>query len=120
MRQLRDENRRLRSVVADLTLDKTILQEALRKNVWSAPVLQLQAGRCRRLPEGPRKDSHRRTGRKRALHHWLERNQSPQNVRVFCDCALACAEAYDQRTEFDILTVPILNGHWHRYGAQPA
>jgi len=31
MRQLRDENRRLKSVVADLTLDKTILQEALRK-----------------------------------------------------------------------------------------
>lgn len=31
MRQLRDENRRLKGVVADLTLDKTILQEALRK-----------------------------------------------------------------------------------------
>jgi putative transposase len=31
LRQLRDENRRLKSVVADLTLDKTILQESLRK-----------------------------------------------------------------------------------------
>jgi putative transposase len=31
MRQLREENRRLKGVVADLTLDKTILQEALRK-----------------------------------------------------------------------------------------
>jgi putative transposase len=31
LRQLRDENRRLKGVVADLTLDKTILQEALRK-----------------------------------------------------------------------------------------
>jgi putative transposase len=31
LRQLRDENRRLKSVVADLTLDRTILQEALRK-----------------------------------------------------------------------------------------
>ena len=31
MRQLRDENRRLKGAVADLTLDKTILQEALRK-----------------------------------------------------------------------------------------
>ena len=31
LRQLREENRRLKSVVADLTLDKTILQESLRK-----------------------------------------------------------------------------------------
>ena len=31
LRQLREENRRLKSVVADLTLDKAILQEALRK-----------------------------------------------------------------------------------------
>lgn len=31
MRQLREENRRLKTAVADLTLDKTILQEALRK-----------------------------------------------------------------------------------------
>ena len=31
LRQLRDENRRLKSLVADLTLDRTILQEAARK-----------------------------------------------------------------------------------------
>jgi putative transposase len=31
LRQLRDENRRLKSLVADLTLDRTVLQEALRK-----------------------------------------------------------------------------------------
>jgi len=31
LRQLRDENRRLKAVVADLTLDRTMLQEALRK-----------------------------------------------------------------------------------------
>jgi len=31
LRQLRDENRRLKTVVADLTLDRTILQEAIRK-----------------------------------------------------------------------------------------
>jgi hypothetical protein len=30
--QLRDENRKLKQVVADLSLDKTILQESLRKN----------------------------------------------------------------------------------------
>lgn len=30
LRQLRDENRRLKRVVADLTLDKQILQESLR------------------------------------------------------------------------------------------
>ena len=32
LRQLREENRRLKAVVADLTLDKTILREALGKN----------------------------------------------------------------------------------------
>lgn len=31
LRQLRDENRKLKGLVADLTLDKTVLQEALRK-----------------------------------------------------------------------------------------
>ncbi len=31
LRQLREENRRLKTVVADLTLDRSILQEALRK-----------------------------------------------------------------------------------------
>ena len=31
LRRLRDENKRLKGIVADLTLDRTILQEALRK-----------------------------------------------------------------------------------------
>jgi putative transposase len=31
LRQLRDENRKLKQLVADLTLDKSILQESLRK-----------------------------------------------------------------------------------------
>ena len=31
LRQLRDENRRLKQLVADLSLDRSILQEALRK-----------------------------------------------------------------------------------------
>lgn len=31
LRQLRDENRKLKQVVADLTLDKHILQESLKK-----------------------------------------------------------------------------------------
>jgi putative transposase len=32
LRSLRDENRKLKQLVADLSLDKTILQESLRKN----------------------------------------------------------------------------------------
>ncbi len=31
LRQLRDENRRLKQLVADLSLDRSILQESLRK-----------------------------------------------------------------------------------------
>jgi len=31
LRQLRDENKKLKQLVADLSLDKTILQEAMRK-----------------------------------------------------------------------------------------
>ena len=31
LRQLKEENRKLKQIVADLSLDKTILQEALRK-----------------------------------------------------------------------------------------
>jgi putative transposase len=33
MRQVEDENRRLKTLVADLTLDKHMLSEALRKKV---------------------------------------------------------------------------------------
>ena len=32
LRQLREENRKLKGLVADLSLDKSILQESLRKN----------------------------------------------------------------------------------------
>ena len=37
LKELERENARLRKAVADLTLDKLILQEAGRGNVWSAP-----------------------------------------------------------------------------------
>ncbi len=33
LRQLEDENNRLKQIVADLTLDKQMLQEVLKKNV---------------------------------------------------------------------------------------
>ena len=42
LRSLRHENAKLKQVVADLTLDRHILQEIVRKNVWSAPVLQVR------------------------------------------------------------------------------
>ena len=40
LRELEDENIRLKRIVADLTLDREILQEIVRRNVWSAPLLQ--------------------------------------------------------------------------------
>jgi putative transposase len=36
LRQLREENVRLKRVVADFSLDRRILQEIVSKNVWSA------------------------------------------------------------------------------------
>ncbi len=40
MKELELENQRLRKAVSDLTLDKLILTEAARGNVWSAPGMQ--------------------------------------------------------------------------------
>lgn len=40
MRQLEDENNRLKKIVADLTLGKAMLQDVVRRNVWSASSLQ--------------------------------------------------------------------------------
>jgi putative transposase len=37
-KQLRDENARLKRLVADLTLDKDALQSVIRKNGWSSQV----------------------------------------------------------------------------------
>ena len=34
--QLREENGRLKRLVADLSLDRQVLQEIVSKNVWSA------------------------------------------------------------------------------------
>jgi len=36
VKQLRDENSRLRKLVADLSLDKEALQSVVRKNGWSS------------------------------------------------------------------------------------
>ena len=40
MRELEQENARLKRMYADLSLDHSILKEALTKNVWSAPWMQ--------------------------------------------------------------------------------
>lgn len=40
LKELETENARLRRAVSDLTLDKLILAEAAKGNVWSAPSMQ--------------------------------------------------------------------------------
>jgi putative transposase len=40
LKQLREENGKLKRLVADLSLDKVMLQDVVQKNVWSAPRLQ--------------------------------------------------------------------------------
>ena len=40
LKQVLDENPRLKKLVAELSLDKAVLQDVLLKNVWSAPSLQ--------------------------------------------------------------------------------
>lgn len=40
LKEVGQENARLRRAVSELTLDKQILKEALEGNVWSAPGLQ--------------------------------------------------------------------------------
>jgi len=37
LRQMEDENRRLKQLVADLSLDKEMLKAVIRKNGWSLP-----------------------------------------------------------------------------------
>jgi putative transposase len=38
LRQMEDENRRLKQLVADLSLDREALKAVIRKNGWSLPV----------------------------------------------------------------------------------
>ena len=40
LRELEDENGRLKRIVADLSLDKEMLQDIVRRNVWFAPSVQ--------------------------------------------------------------------------------
>jgi len=37
LRQMEDEKRRLKSLVADLSLDREVLKSVIRKNGWSLP-----------------------------------------------------------------------------------
>jgi putative transposase len=47
LKQLEDENSKLKKIVADLSLDREMLQDVIRRNVWSAPPLQV-SGTIRR------------------------------------------------------------------------
>lgn len=49
LRELEEENGRLKRIVADLTLDREMLQDIVRRNVWSAPSLQGYSGFAWRL-----------------------------------------------------------------------
>ncbi|BAR57696.1 putative transposase [Bradyrhizobium diazoefficiens] len=40
LKQLEEENGKLKKLVADLSLDKEMLQDVIRRNVWSAPPVQ--------------------------------------------------------------------------------
>src|SRR5215213_4813554 len=44
LKQLEEENAKLKKLVADLTLDKAMLQDVLRRNLWSALRLQVHPG----------------------------------------------------------------------------
>ena len=44
LKQLEEEDAKLKRLVADLTLDKTMLQDVLRRNLWSALPLQVRPG----------------------------------------------------------------------------
>ena len=44
LKQLQEENARLKRLVADLSLDKEILRDIAAKNVWSAPCWQVSSG----------------------------------------------------------------------------
>jgi len=43
LKGLEDENRRLKHLVADLSLDKEVLKAVIKKNVWSAARLQARS-----------------------------------------------------------------------------
>lgn len=40
LKQVLEENNRLKKLVAELSLDKAVLQDVLSKNVWSVPFVQ--------------------------------------------------------------------------------
>ena len=40
LRELEEENSRLKRIVADLSLDKEMLQDVIKRNVWFAPSVQ--------------------------------------------------------------------------------
>lgn len=40
LKQVVEENTRLKKLVAELSLDKAVLQDVLSKNVWSVPFVQ--------------------------------------------------------------------------------
>lgn len=67
MRQLEEENLRLKKLVADLSLDKTMLQDVLAKKTWHWRVCANGAGTCRHATEPVRGRSFLRYGSAVAL-----------------------------------------------------
>ena len=57
LKSLEDENRRLKHLVADLSLDKEVLKAIVRKNLWSA-VPRRFPFYSSTFPSSPREQSH--------------------------------------------------------------
>ena len=75
MKQLREENARLKKLVADLSLDKDMLQSVIRKN---------RADRCTLSPNG------------KVRHIWARRRISPFNLPFAEKCRSLLALAADR------------------------
>src|SRR5580658_821871 len=66
LRQMEDENRRLKQLVADLSLDKEMLKAVIRKNGWSLPSCGKKWRSCRR-------SSGRASAQPASCWEWIDR-----------------------------------------------
>jgi putative transposase len=75
LRQLREENRKLKQLVADLSLDKTILREALTKSSDADPVPPPRLGSCTLSSPGEEPAHHSQEAMQQRSAHAMRRRR---------------------------------------------
>jgi putative transposase len=104
-KQLRDENTKLRKLVADLSLDKEALQSVIRKNGWSSVKRELETNSERASTIRPARQPHVPRLSRLSRLQIVRRGSDPSNTETLADQIATFKGALTARQLSDLLSI---------------